>query len=214
MEIKPEEKIEIQLWDWLINKGDHVDSVFFNRKNKINAKIFHTKGINKKPDMIIKFNRGFGNKYAVIEVKNNKKSKNVLDSGKILDVYYKNYVEGKTKYLDDEYHPIKIDHFVVASQSSPKGYIFDDEKFKYAKDNKNKSKRDVAKMKMIPKKEGEQSHQFIRDLMARQGRMNLDKKKPSIGLLISNEGIPSLFLKTYVTWLNKKNGWSQRWWTI
>jgi len=34
--MKPEEKAEIILWDWLKTKGTYIEEVYFNRKNELN----------------------------------------------------------------------------------------------------------------------------------------------------------------------------------
>ena len=87
-----EEEVEIILWDWLKTKSKFVKEIYFNRKNKINAPTFQTKGLNKKPDLIILFNRNYGDEYIAVEVKATTKSRNIYDGVKILN-YYKNYIE-------------------------------------------------------------------------------------------------------------------------
>ena len=98
--MNPEEESEIVLWDWLKTKGINVKEVYFNRINKLNAPTFQTSGLNKKPDFIVKIDRGYGTEFIAIEIKNTKNSRNVHDSGKIL-LYYENFILKKTKYLID-----------------------------------------------------------------------------------------------------------------
>jgi len=201
--MKPEEKVEIILFDWLITKSKNVKNVYFNRKNVLNISTFQTKGINKKPDFIVELAKG--KEFLALEIKDEKHSKSILDAGKILDVYYKNYVEGKTKYFINK-KEIKINHFGVASGSSMKGYLFDSEKIICVNDNKNKSKRFVASIGLIPKIEGDRSHVFVRELWARINRLENYERKPSLGILISKGIYPYLFCKKY--FINKKR-WSQ-----
>ena len=188
--MNPEEKTEIILWDWL----------------KINSPVFFTRGLNKKPDFLIKININGFDEFIAMEIKNSFKSKNILDAGKILDVYYKNYIEDKTEYfINDE--KIEINYFIVGSDNSMKGFLFKNEDLILAKDSENKSKKYVAEIGLIPKIEGKSSHQFVRELWARQGRMNLNEKKIGIGILISKGIHPYLFCKKYSE--NKKR-WGQR----
>jgi len=207
-----EDKIEIILWDWLKTKGQNILKIYFNRKNKLNAPTFKTKGINKKPDFLIKIDRGFGIEFIAVEIKDNTKSKNILDSGKILDIYYENFINKKTKYFIDN-KQIRINHFVIATQSSPLGFLFKKEKIKIAKESQNKSKKYVASIGLIPQSEGDLSHQFIRNLWSRHNRIKLKEIKPSIVILIGIE--PSIFIKIFVDWLkDKKPKWGQRFWQI
>lgn len=200
--MKPEEKVELILWDWLKVKSKYIKEIYFNRVNKLNALTFQTKGINKKPDFIIKYL----NKFIAIEIKDQEKSKNVLDAGKILDVYYYNYIKNKTKYLIDN-QEIEIFGFVVATGNSKKGFLFKDEELKLAKDSSNKSKRYVASIGLIPKIEGDKSHVFVRDLWARHNRIDESNKKPLLGIVISKGIYPYIFCKKFD--YNKKK-WGQR----
>lgn len=203
--MKPEEEVEIKLWDWLKTKSKNVIENYFNRKNKLNSPIFQTKGLNKKPDFLIKINVNGFNEFIALEIKNSLKSKNILDAGKILDIYYKNYIEDKTEYfIDDE--KVNVKYFAVGSDNSMSGFLFKDEKMLLAKDSENKSKKFVAEIGLIPKIEGVKSHQFVRELWARQGRIDLNDKKIGIGILISKGIYPYLFCKRYSE--NKKR-WGQ-----
>ena len=190
MQIKPEEKVEIKLWDWL-NKFEGIE-IYFNRKNKLNAPTFTTKGIKGKPDFIISFlNKFSGKEYIAIEIKDGNKSRNIFDSFKILNKYYINYVEDKTKYFIEN-KVIKLNHFVVASQFSKLGKLFfDDTKII---DNIDKGENDVwrnmsAKNKTLPRCEYEKTRNFLRQFWAlfRPFRNeNKDIIKPSLGILVSD----------------------------
>jgi len=220
--MKPEEKVEIMLWDWLKTKSVSIKEVYFNRTNKINAPVFTTTGINKKPDLLIDFDRGFGSEIIAVEVKCCTRSKDVHDSGKILG-YYENYIDKSTKYFIDE-KEIFINHFVVATENSIKGFLFKDEfGFKNNLDEKdnpdNEFKRTNARYKLIPEVEGIRTADFQRRLWSEwrsyKKRLKLEKQKlPSIGIIISDikskEQKPFLFTMIYVDWLDKKKSWRQR----
>ena len=117
--MKPEEKVEIILWAWLKTKGKFIEEIYFNRINKLNAPIFTTKGINKKPDLIVKINDGFGIKYYALEVKNSSHSKNILQSYKILWKYHHNYITKKTIYLINN-KEIKLKGLLIATNKDRK----------------------------------------------------------------------------------------------
>ena len=221
-EIKPEEKVEIILWDWLKTKSKFVEEVYFNRVNKLNAPVFTTKGINKKPDLIIKINRGYGIKFIAIEVKSSEQSKNIHDAQKILD-YYKKYITKKTKYYINNLE-IKINHFVVATENSPKGFLFKDETIVIDNTKSNDIWRKTnSKYQLEPQKEYSLTSMFVRSLWAnfrffRKENDNLNlTEKPSLGILMSNfaeeDFSPYLMIMNYNDYL-KKIKWGARWWKI
>ena len=111
--MKPEEQAETLLWDWLMTKSSFVKEVYFNRKNELNG-VFSVKGTHgKKPDLVIKMDRGFGIEYMAVEVKSSKRGKDVYDACKILD-YMEDYFIGKVKYFIGK-EEIKINHFSIAT---------------------------------------------------------------------------------------------------
>jgi hypothetical protein len=114
--MNPESEVEILLYNWLKEKGIYVKEIFFNRTNKVNARVFTTTGLNRKPDFIVKINRGYGEEYIAVEIKDNNRSAQVYDAGKILE-YYDNYTAGKTIYYID-CESIKISYFIIATQGS------------------------------------------------------------------------------------------------
>jgi len=219
--MKPEEQAETILWDWLKTKGDYVKDVYFNRKNELNAPTFKTRGVNKKPDFLVEFDRGYGKEYIALEIKNSESSRDVHDSGKIL-MYYENYISGITKYFIKN-NEIKINHFCVATENSKEGYLFKekDELLKNV-DSEDEWRKINAKLNLIPEFEYIRTSDFQRRLWAEwrnlKKRLNIEKQKlPSIGIIISNPKklkSPYLFTMIYIDWLNKKSGWGQRFWRI
>ena len=217
--MRPEEKAEIILWDWLKTKSKYVQEVYFNRKNLLNWKCFTTSGINKKPDFIIKIDRGFGIEYVAIEIKSSEQSKNIHDAGKIID-YYERFVFGETKYFI-EGKEIQINHFIIASDNSLKGHLFWDEKTLV--DNiksKDDWRRTNAKFKLEPQQEYYLTASFVRGLWATFRRFRKDKlipKGPSIGILIANfseeDFGPHLMIMNYNSHTKKKS-WGARFWKI
>jgi len=229
MDIKPEEKVEIELWDWL-TKFEGIE-VYFNRKNKLGWKKFTTKGKSiEKPDFVVSyFNEFNGKEYIAIEVKDGRTSKNIFDSFKIFNTYYKNYIEGKTKYFINN-QEIKIKHFVVASQFSKVAKLFFDDN--EITDNINSGENDVwrsmsAKNKTLPRCEYNKTRDFLRGLWAlfRLFRnKNKDIIKPSLGILVSDIittfhpeelkiqsgmiGKPVIEIMQWKPWL-KKSQWAQ-----
>jgi hypothetical protein len=214
-EIKPEEKAEIILWDWLKTKSQFVEEVYFNRINKLNSPVFTTKGINKKPDLIIKIDRGFGVEFIAVEVKTGS-DRNIHDSGKIL-VYYENYVDESTKYYID-HNKIKINHFCVASLNSINGCLFGSNEWI---SNELKSgdtyRQQSQKFGFLPKWETQRTSDFQRRLWAEwrnlKKKLNLERKElPSIGVLLSKKDTPNPYI--FIMWWTKKNKWGQRWWKL
>jgi hypothetical protein len=213
--MKPEERAEIILWEWLRNKS----KIYFNRKNLLSAPVFTTKGVNKKPDLILEINRGYGKEYCAVEVKSSEQSKNIHDARKIMD-YYKRYISKKTTFFIDG-KEIPISHFLVATENSPKGFLFQDEtqilSNETADDNWRKTN---AKYKLEPIKEYSLTSMWVRRLWAdfryfRKETKNTDNL-PSLGILMSNfaeyDFEPYLFIMNYNSHLNK--GWGARWWKL
>jgi len=214
--MKPEEKAEIILWDWLRKKG----TIYFNRTNKLNCPSFTTKGIHKKPDLIVKINRGYKNEFIAIEVKSSDQSKNIHDARKIID-YYKRFINKKTKYFIDG-KEIKINHFVVATENSPKGYLFMNEIHLTNNFESNDLWRKTnSKYKLEPKKEYSLTSMWLRRLWAdfRFFRKDFENFKnfPSLGIIISNfsenDFEPYLMIMNYNSHI-KKPKWGARWWKI
>ena len=217
--MKPEEKAEIMLWDWLRPKKDNnVEEIYFNRKNKTHSPIFHTKGLKKKPDFVIKFNKGFGSEYIALEIKPMKISKNIYDAGKIL-MYYENYIKKKTKYFIDK-KEISIKHFAIATENSILGHLFDkdDDIIKNYNNQTDSWRKTNAKLNLIPHFEYVRTSQFQRSLWSTWRDL---KKRcawerislPSIGIIISNptkDKLPYLF----TMWWTTKKQWGQRFWRL
>ena len=214
--MKPEEEAEIILWDWLKTKSQYVEEIYFNRKNKLNSNKFKVEGIQEKPDFVIKINDGYGIKFYAIEIKSSDNSKNILQASKILDKYLKNYLNKKTIYFIEE-KEIKLEGFLIATNNSPKGYLFKKESFidnTIKKDGESKYNAAI-KYKIIPKKEGSRTFEFIRFLWEIYGKFRNDfKDKLNVGILIGNSEdyySPYFMITSYY---KIKKRWSQRWWKI
>lgn len=207
--MNPERKVEIKLWDWIKTKSTSINEVYFNSKNEINAPIFKVKGIQKKPDLI--FNSDIG--YIVVEVKDNSSSKNILRADKIIDIYFKNYIEKKTKYIINNTE-IDIKYFLIATQDSINGFLFKNEKLLDNWSNESsKSKYNASKIyKIIPRFEGNRTFEFIRQLWHNYGKIrNNYNKKVGLGILISNTENnfnPYMMITNYN---DIKKRWGQRW---
>jgi hypothetical protein len=215
--MKPEEKAEIILWDWFKTQSKNIEEIYFNRKNELDWKIFKVVGKSRKiPDMILKINDGYGIKFCVVEIKDASKSMNVLRGCKVIDTYFKNYIEKKTRYLIDD-KEVKIDYFTIASQSSLKGYLFKEETFvDNSSDEESKSKILASiKYKIIPLKEGNRTYEFIRFLWRIYAELRQNyEEKCGLGIIIGNSEknfAPHLMITNYD--INKKR-WSQRFWEL
>jgi len=216
--VKPEEKTEIILWDWFKTKSINIEEVYFNRINKLNAPVFTIKGIIKKPDFVVKFNRGFGTEYLVLEIKPSKTSKDIHDAGKIL-IYYENYIKNKTKYFINK-KQIKISHFAIATETSINGHLFelDDNIIKNYKHQTDLWRKKNAELNLIPHFEFIRTSDFQRSLWSawRDLKKRCEWEKiplPSIGIIISNptkDKFPYLF----TMWWTTKNKWGQRFWRL
>lgn len=230
IEFKPEEQVEIILWDWLKTKGSFVKEIYFNRKNKINAPIFNTKGEkSEKPDLLINIDRGYGSEFIAVEVKDNSKRKDILDAHKIMR-YHSNYRLGFTKYFVNDIE-IKISYFLIATINSLKGHLFNlDDEGKMINNllesGNDQWKKTLAKYGQEPKFEYAGTAQNQRTLfsMFREERKKFDNEKaPAIGILISeiindkgevNE-LPFMFIMNYNDYnSNFKKRWGCRFWKI
>lgn len=215
MNIKPERQVEIKLWNWLMadSKPNEVVNVLFNSKNELGWEKFKVKGSQKKPDLIIELT---GKRFYAVEVKDSSKSQNILHGSKIVDLYYQNYVSGKTEYLVND-NKILLDGFLIASQDSLKGFLFKDEEVTDNWVDKVKaSKYQASKIyKIIPRIEGNRTFEFIRHLWVDYGKVrNMNEVKPDIGILIGNsenEMMPYMMITHYD---ENKNRWGQRWWSL
>lgn len=230
MEIKPEEKVEIILWDWLKTKGENIVKIYFNRKNILNCKTFKvigTKG--SKPDLLFSFKDFNKTRFVAIEIKDGDTNRNVFDSNKIFSKYYLDYIKNKAKYyiLDKK---IKIDFFVVATQYSIFGKLIKEDN--RIIDNIDKGQNDKwrsmsAKSKTLPRCEYTRTSDFLRNLWAnfREWRnKNECKNFPALGILTSDilknfhptelkiqsgmKGKPMLLTMRYIDWM-KKPQWMQ-----
>ena len=117
-------------------------------------------------------------------------------------------------YIEDK--EIKINHFIIATENSPKGYLFWNETLiDNLFDVENKSKIYVTKAGIIPKYEGSRTFEFIRTLWNIYGDVrNNYTEKLGVGILIADVE-DSFKPKMMVTSYNIKNKrWGQRWWTI
>lgn len=219
--MKPEVKAEIILYDWLITKSLNIIKVYFNRKNELDAPKFRVEGeIKRIPDFIISINTIKGIEYIAIEIKDATKSKNVQDSQKILD-YYKNYYLKKTKYFIENTE-IKINLFCVATNYSPKGYLFKEEFKEFLEDNKIDHEH-LLKYNKFPRYEYRRTHDFTRGIISRfkdlRKELKIKYNSPGMGILISNTKINPFVYYHGVKYLdnsfyNKKSMWAEKFWRL
>jgi hypothetical protein len=213
--MKPERIVEIMLWDWLKTKSSNIVEVYFNSKNELGWKTFKVKGCQRKPDLLIVFNSGFGNKICAVEVKQTDSSSNILDARKVIE-YCKRYLKQETEYFIED-KKVELDYFLIATESSLKGYLFKDESLiDNSKEPEKVSKFLVAtKYKTIPIKEGNRTFEFVRTIWnLYRDTKNDYNKKCGIGILIGNTE-DSFYPHMMITAYDEKNKrWSQRWWKL
>lgn len=209
-----EADVEIVLWDWLKTKGETIREIYFNRKNKLDWKIFKVKGLQEKPDLVIEIDNGYEIKYYAIEVKHGENSLGILKSSKIIE-YCRNYVNKKTEYyIDDKL--ISIKGFLIATKNSLKGHIFENENLiDNWSDTESKSKYVASmKYKIIPRFEGSRTFEFIRTLWCFYDKIRNDTiERCDLGILIAdvNENfVPKIMITSYKDYLLKPK-WGQRW---
>jgi len=213
--MKPEEKAEIILWDWLITKGKHIEKIYFNRTNNLDTPVFTTRGINKKPDFLILIDRGFGKEFICLEIKTGS-DRNIHDSGKIL-MYYQNYIQDKTKYYIDN-KEVKINHFCVASENSIKGCLFGSSNWiSNELSSGDTYRKQSQKFGFLPTWETIRTSDYQRRLWSewRTFKKENDCERiglPSIGILIGEKETSTPYL--FIMWWTKKNRWGQRFWKL
>jgi hypothetical protein len=188
--MKPEEETEIILYNWLKEKGAYVQEIYFNRMNKINAPVFTTTGVNKKPDFVIKINRGYGEEYIAVEIKDNNRSAQVYDAGKIL-MYYDNYLTGETIYYINN-KSIKISYFLIATQGSIEAKLFNKSRELQLESNiwDHSDRATQVNWGNEPSLEWNGTSQFFRNLLSTFRTYRKDKKiiklgGPGLGILTS-----------------------------
>ncbi len=214
--MRPEEQAEIILWDWLKTKGKFVERIYFNRKNLLNWGTFRVVGDTKIPDFIIMMNDGYSTRYYAIEVKPSNNSKDILKASKILDSYSKNYLKQKTEYFIGE-EKIELNGFLIATDKSPEGHLFKTESWidNTLKEEGESKYNAAVNYKLIPKKEGNRTFEFVRFLWQIYGEFRNDyNKKLDIGIVLGNaeeENSPYMMITNFY---EKKNRWTQRWWKM
>ena len=214
--MRPEEQAEIILWDWLKTKGKFVERIYFNRKNLLNWGTFRVVGDTKIPDFIIIMNDGYSTRYYAIEVKPSNNSKDILKASKILDSYSKNYLKQKTEYFIGE-EKIELNGFLIATDKSPEGHLFKTESWidNTLKEEGESKYNAAVNYKLIPKKEGNRTFEFVRFLWQIYGEFRNDyNKKLDIGIVLGNaeeENSPYMMITNFY---EKKNRWTQRWWKM
>lgn len=186
--MNPERKIEIRLWDWLMNRSLNVKAVYFNSKNEVMAPIFKVKGLKKIPDLVVLFFNRISKEYEymAIEVKDASSSKNVRDGAKIYDTYLVNYIENKTKYYINS-NEIKIKHFCIATQYSEYGHL---KKSETIETNENIRGKYFGNS-IVPYFEFSGTKEIYRNMLPRYSEYRKTKKLirvdiPSLGILISD----------------------------
>ncbi len=202
-----ETDVEIVLGDWF---KKHRVPYWHNRAiNQIeNTNVFTTKGINKKPDIIIHTKKQPLQGYIALEIKNGNKAKNLYDSTKIITKYIKHYQDKETEYFIND-KPIEIKAFVVATQYSKEGYLLrDEEKMQQPNDQWRKQ---LSEEGIHPSFEYNRTHQFVRQLWGFWRQSGRTPETPGVGVLLSGvlenyKPVPAVFFQSYFN-----DRWNVRW---
>lgn len=157
------ESYEIQCW---LNEGEDR---------------FKTKHSQKKPDLLI-FSKRL-NQFVALEVKKGDVSKDVHDSGKIIN-YWEMYKDSKIKYFIKDIE-IKISSFAVSTSFSIYGRLFKNEDF-YKIDKNDKWKITNKKYSLEPKHEYQRTHDFLRNLWSQWRRLREREPWPGLGIVVCN----------------------------
>jgi len=214
--LKPEEKAEIILYNWLRPK---VKEIYFNRKNIINAPTFKTKSETREiPDLIIATKEG---QYIVVEVKPSKDTYKVTEGKyQLIDQYFKPYLENKLKfYIEDK--EIDISSFVLATDLASQGRLCRPSTKEVLLDNiEDELERNkiacVLDYKTMPRYEYKCDHDLVRD-MFKNTNQYLKKNK---GNVVNFTGIGVLYAdyktKVPMIYVKKKinNRWGQHYWRL
>lgn len=212
--MKPEEKAEIILYNWL---RPQVEEIYINRKNKyLYAPIFKVKSKkdSKTPDLIIKTLKGH---FIVVEIKPSYKF-DIVSGGaeQLYNRYFKPYCEKEKEFIING-KIIKIHSFVLATNLSPESKLASDREL--LRDGLKEGKPNevwAIKNKINPRYEFTRTHDLVRG-MWRQLREELLGKEinlkrfSGLGILISDyeNKIPYIFVK-YKT----KNRYGIHYWRL
>lgn len=211
--MKPEEKAEIILWDWLRTK---TKAIYFNRVNIINAPTFQVKSIEKKakcPDMIILDNWG---NYYVLEIKPANESRK-LQQGKnqLLKNYWAPYVSKETNYYIND-KEIEISAFLFTTENAVKGYLFPDPETLLDNLDKNTKKEMVLKFKNIPRYEYNRTYDLTRSMFSqlrqfRETNSELILRHSGYGVLTANYETKEPYMFC-IKFYNER--WGQHYWKL
>jgi len=107
------------LADWL---EKYNWKIYYNQKNEDNRPVFHA-NTNSKPDLFV----SKADINVLVEVKPGNKHQDILDGYQQILEYAGEYHIGRTKYKKEDKENIRIDAFVLATQYSLSGFLYNDE---------------------------------------------------------------------------------------
>lgn len=96
--------------------------IYYNQKNEDNRPVFHA-NTNSKPDLLLS-KAGIN---VLVEVKPGNKHQDILDGYQQILEYAGEYHIGRTKYKKEGKENIEINAFVLATQYSLSGFLYNDE---------------------------------------------------------------------------------------
>jgi len=101
----------------------HNWKIYYNQKNKDGRPVFHA-NTNSKPDMLLKKNSA----NILVEVKKGNKHQDILNGYQQTMEYAGEYYIGRTNYNIENKENLEINAFVLATQYSLSGFLYNDEK--------------------------------------------------------------------------------------
>lgn len=204
--IAKEKGCELILWNWLKSCPSVYEVYFNNCKNDVKGKVFRVEGESREiPDLLVACKLYGKEEYIAIEVKDaDKGMANIFASNKILDIYYKNYIEGKTKYFILE-KEIKINRFLIATQYSKFGHLFANDEIIALNGKAFNDDSEKWVNKTVPKFEYSRTKDFRSQLQKRadDARKKLFKdlnwKEAGTGILVSDSLLDKFSEEEYCT---------------
>jgi len=208
MPARLEEKIALQISNWLIQHGF---DVYWNKKNNFGFDTFRTEGSQKKPDLFVRRSENPHWWQTLIELKPSE-GYDIRKGAKILS-YCDDYVRGKIKYFVNE-EEVRPKYFLVATECSPKGKLFSSDDTKKPMRVGGGRWRAAYIYKTLPKSEYTQTFGYVRELWARWRDVFEREPGTCVGVLLSDildggVGRPAFLCEAY-----KGNAWRQRWWSF
>lgn len=198
--VAPEDAAKHELTEWLQQDGL---TVYWEKDNAFNYPTFRIENVRERPDLVIE-----GEDITVaVEMKDASSKSNVYDSLFQLHRYWRHYSTDAHQYVA-EGRPIDIDGFVVGTQYSLSGHLYEnDVETILPAENYGDGRKRAIRIGELPSCEYNMTEQFIR-LLWRGAKRSDVSNTPAIGALLSTALEAELPAKPAVLWtLGGQQGW-------